>query len=1235
MKPSRPALLVLGLVAAIARAVFAQPESPMLFHCSFDRPAPGAERTYPSATFAAGRAEPCPAHRVALDEEGRFGQAARVAGNAFLAFDAAFNMRSERGTIAFWFKPVAHCTPNDDTYLVSAYGLPVMTDQNFSFLRSKYDSRVRVFAPDGEPPLAWPEHFAANTWRHVAIAWDAVIGCELYGDGRLVARGGGPFWPERLLDRIGVGAMVSSYRVLWHGRMDKSFDELYVFDRALTAAEVKDLMETNRPPKQAGGAPDPARWLEWRMTEAGLRGELPGLACGPDANIVAFAFARQARDVKLATYAPIDGRRGTAWPVARGYSTGGAELTVCLDPGADANWARVRGDLWGSIHAAGAPLAVLAQQDRPRQAGRWRWLPLAEPLPGGVVEVRREGGSLDELDFVRVSSQAAPDIAPAALRFLGHAATANPEIARRYEPWDRTALWAWAAPPASQELALPAGRLLHVMMIDPGGDMDVGAAWLDLSFAARPADTAVSLSLLDPVCELREIGSFQGRIQGSHAEGRRLRILVDHRDTRVRAGRFLWWTLCFDKDVTLNLGGPEGSRIAAVTAAKGSDQFLHDQTCAMRDIYVRTSDGEPAQMPGDPRREYRVLDEMLTICEEILRIDPANAFARGAWHRTGANKPMWTPEACARHPDLPETGESIPLEGAPRWAAVGRAALKQLRQHSDWWIDHRQAPNGEFGHGANDDTDLVGDFVDFALIGDKDNKIRDAIGRLNDYVWEHTLLDGVNKRRYDMNHAYEEGVNILRPNAMLRYGDPVLFERLLGTTRFVQDKLTGVNAAGHRHFRACDFSATDIQEPDGWGVDIASAPFFEPGLYVHWYNGNPLPLRTLREWGDAWLAHDGGDGRFGGRPIEFATDLPATQPRRGLACENVMDAYYALYELTGDAKYNRLVFDTVPKGRSPREFKVFDPFTLFSSWRRLLGERGVDTSAIDAPLKEKAASGALLWMITGDREHLVSQIEKDGWLFMRRMAPMVTWAGLSGDRVSIPGQIPLSYMYLGGIAGKTKWSTYWSHAVSWEDADDDVARFVVEQSVRGLKVLIYSFHDTPREIGMRVWKLAPGDYALRAGTDADLDERPDTPQERTIPLQRHDQVRLRVPPRAQLVVELQRIREAPDTRGRPDLAVCARDIAYDPAAATLTLTIHNIGAHDAPETEAALITGGRETQRRPVPALAAPLDLKPRTTTVVFGNVRAPDGLSVIVDPEDRIAEISEANNRAEARRAH
>jgi hypothetical protein len=97
---------------------------------------------------------------------------------------------------------------------------------------------------------------------------------------------------------------------------------------------------------------------------------------------------------------------------------------------------------------------------------------------------------------------------------------------------------------------------------------------------------------------------------------------------------------------------------------------------------------------------------------------------------------------------------------------------------------------------------------------------------------------------------------------------------------------------------------------------------------------------------------------------------------------------------------------------------------------------------------------------------------------------------------------------------------------------------------------------------------------------------------------------------------------------RPDLGISPEDVKV--SGGEVTVTVHSLGAAEAPQTEIALQgPEGRTLVSGTVQALPAPVDLMPKTTqvklTVPAGTSLA--GSRVVLDPGKKLTEITRRNN--------
>jgi hypothetical protein len=98
---------------------------------------------------------------------------------------------------------------------------------------------------------------------------------------------------------------------------------------------------------------------------------------------------------------------------------------------------------------------------------------------------------------------------------------------------------------------------------------------------------------------------------------------------------------------------------------------------------------------------------------------------------------------------------------------------------------------------------------------------------------------------------------------------------------------------------------------------------------------------------------------------------------------------------------------------------------------------------------------------------------------------------------------------------------------------------------------------------------------------------------------------------------------------RPDLAIGKEDVKVQ--GNRVRVTVHSLGSVDTPASTVALVDKtGKVLASAPVPALKAPLDLVPKTTTVTLTPPKGASltGGNVVVDPGATLKEITRMNNR-------
>jgi hypothetical protein len=632
----------------------------------------------------------------------------------------------------------------------------------------------------------------------------------------------------------------------------------------------------------------------------------------------------------------------------------------------------------------------------------------------------------------------------------------------------------------------------------------------------------------------------------------------------------------------------------------------------IRDSFQMLSEARPWMTIGrrktaaSLRRELKLVDELFTLLADVRRADPSNGVANGYW--------SWI----NRYEPPPPYAEPAPAEARiPLWAHRQLILLKQFRQIAEWWIDHRQIETGELGGGLGDDTDMIQNWPGIALMDGPSPKIAQSVRKVLEACYARGMVkDGMNTMRTDALHAYEEGMNAYGPAFLLDYGNPVLFERMMQTASHYA-RLTGINRAGHRHFRSTLYSATDLVE-EGFHAreDIYAHLILHPGLYVAWYNGSPDVQKLLAEFGSSLLAHWKTEQypQFA-KTIFFADDRVAGRSSPNTETFNLL---WGLYELTGKPEFLHLQRAAVEHGGIGAASSANAPwlaaFDRAGVLKELLAEverRKIHDHNLQTD-QQGLVARVLAWQAGGPRELL----DDAHTALVRHMAQnlyLYTEAEQFTDRIWIP-TLSTQRERMGGVAHSR--NHIWpGHAVSWENTGGEVAALVPEATASVLKIEVFHAGARERRVTLRPWLLEHGDYELAVTGAAP----------RRVTVKRFTPVELALAPMKGATIEFRQIAKRAPLSGLSDLAIAREEIRDNGG---LEVPVHNIGgAASQPFTVEVLDAAGKRIAQQQGEPLEAPLDLQARVRTVRFPGLRLQPGNAVRV--LQSAEEICDENNRA------
>ena len=578
--------------------------------------------------------------------------------------------------------------------------------------------------------------------------------------------------------------------------------------------------------------------------------------------------------------------------------------------------------------------------------------------------------------------------------------------------------------------------------------------------------------------------------------------------------------------------------------------------------------------------------------------------------------------------------------GAPAWAALAREVLSRQHAVIHWWTEH-QAADGSMGgdQSFGDDVEMLRDWPGVALATD-DEDIRESMRKIANGVYTYIAPNGYNQGIWDVQHSAEPTGD---PAFLVRidYGNPIHVERGFQFLELCRDRFTGVNERGHRHFRSILMGADGVSEKPPFACDthyhVRAA---KPGLWAMWYSGLPEAVDLFTQWADAWYEDAMRTDR--GKPkgvmpsaVAYATDrIGGYGPEDDWKITNsgytyydwnpgltkLYDFMYTMWRQNGTARYLEPIF------LAPQ------PSTMVT-WRTYTG----DPSHDDAIGSAGGPYGAFL--TTGDIGVLEKTLE--GTLnALRYNFPLMTSEVTMTDRISIGNTAVIHGMYTGAVPATNLPFTL--GAVSWSGTGTDFAALIRENTPTSMRINVYGFYDSDREIGVRFWDLERGVYSVKIGADADDDGKVDgdTPALTFTKDKRGDELRFTLPTRQCVAIEVAQGEKLPPLTGPlPDIAVVRDDVVFArglPASGhgtALSVMVHNIGGEKTGSFTVTLSVskGGarRVVDAVRFPGLDAPHDFRPKREPVALSGF-VPEGADCIVitvDPGNTVDEIFEGNN--------
>jgi len=576
----------------------------------------------------------------------------------------------------------------------------------------------------------------------------------------------------------------------------------------------------------------------------------------------------------------------------------------------------------------------------------------------------------------------------------------------------------------------------------------------------------------------------------------------------------------------------------------------------------------------------------------------------------------------------------------PEWAVAECQGLRAFADVVYYWID-RQNPDGSYGFGLDDDCEFYKAWPIFVLAAD-DQRVLNSLRKAVDWTWHNDRLqDGFVAAPRDAPHASEVTAYSTPLMTVIDYGNPVFIERLMVTSKNME-KWTGINHAGHRHFRCNWLGSQEIPEYAYFASDAAIISRATiPMMHLLWYNRDPDLARYYTEWGRAWVDHarETTWGKpYGLLPIEvvFETDEAGGFTRNWQTSAAARSRYDRLYEMlmvnymiTGDAGFLFPIRATLAHQAATDKFEEH----LWEMYRALTGDTRYDRYARNRPLKATRRIA-----ITAGRQSIDlarKSLETARTVNIRNST--------DNYRVQLDNE-PLCYHLYELYHGSNCWPAkdhvdFPLPAVRWRNGGYELGALLLEHGQTGFKAVCCNVGSRTRTFGAQFFELHPGAYSMTLGIDTNADDRVDRPiRDELLKVERGTEITFDLEPAGEYILELRQLTKGPEWSSRADVAVCDRDVFCSPSApkagtaATLKVCVHNIGTQDASQVSvwAEELPAGRLIGQRTVALVPRPRSMVPSQVMVTIPWTVSAEvqSVHVVVDHDNVVEELYEGNNR-------
>lgn len=204
-------------------------------------------------------------------------------------------------------------------------------------------------------------------------------------------------------------------------------------------------------------------------------------------------------------------------------------------------------------------------------------------------------------------------------------------------------------------------------------------------------------------------------------------------------------------------------------------------------------------------------------------------------------------------------GEPLPwdaplLQDVPTWVQHQHTAITHLMDIIEFWIDHRQALDGQFGGGWGDDVEMWRWWTPIFL-GYEHDGIDIAQRKLSEGIFELPRLEGgYTSLLTDVEHSSEDSADSISP-MMLRFPTESIWqERASRIGELASTLWMAENEQGGVQFQSTYFTSQEVDRSESHACDTPYHTRALQPVFLAWAHGDDTHQSTLIAWLEHWVS---------------------------------------------------------------------------------------------------------------------------------------------------------------------------------------------------------------------------------------------------------------------------------------------------------------------------------------------------------------------------------------------